>query len=248
MIDKYVNNLGFSMRIYEIINTTYSTKEIPKFDLDAAEKEKAKHLNNLDPDKTIGSFAKVDLSDPYTAKKSNFIPTRELEDDAYYVYAKTIADNNLAQSNPYFPRVYKINKEIEKGGKKLKRPSFEMEKLQNNTKFDNNVLRQLGKKMFIDFKEHNYGPQEYDTILLMTDLMKNALETEDFSNIKDPLLKQALNTISQIISTNDDFFEDLSSENWMIRSTAVGPQVVLSDPIGNFESTQYDNSEDFDEN
>lgn len=227
------------MKLYEIINTEYNTKDIDgEFDLDQMS------INKKDAMKTVppygerggnGYYASVDVdaNTPMDAKKTYHEPTARVEGDAYYMYIKTITNSGLAQSNPYFPRVYKVEVERDSAGRK--KPSFEMETLMNAREFDSEALYNMGKKMFNKFDDMlPYGRDSHSAHInyAIVNAMKYVIMNDSYSDVKDKKLIQALRVISDIVDESiDSFHLDLHAGNIMLRGTKNGPQVVLTDPI-----------------
>lgn len=238
------------MKIKEIIDTEYSTNKMDQdFDRDELQKKKdhkqGRYDKGLDT-KGYGTFAKVEIDpdEPFTAKKRNHLPIYKVEHDGYYAYIKAITDHKLMQSNPYFPRVYKVEIDTDSFGDNI--PSYEMETLRPEDDFDDSTIFSLGDKMFIDFDDlaqrYNYyagkyegtGPKSRTGLRFgIGALLEEAADRNDYSKIKDTKLKQALELIHNVARSNKSFFCDIHRSNWMIRPTLHGPQLVLTDPIAN---------------
>lgn len=130
------------MRLFELIQTHFN--KIDKEFTDADNKS----MNDFDSsDMSVGTTAKVNQVDnDHVVKKSYHKPSNNLSNDAYYSYIKQIADNDLASSNPFFPRVYNVDIETDKSGKQ--KPIFDIEKLVPGEQIDNEVLYGLADTLF----------------------------------------------------------------------------------------------------
>jgi hypothetical protein len=220
------------MRLDEIVDTNFKTTELPSaFDKDEMRREKDKNRS----DKSSGAYAKVDVGDdePFTAKKKYHEPMKDVVQDAYYVYIKTIADQHLAEKNPYFPRVYDV--EIEKDSSGEVRPIFRMETLTSASEFDDKTLYALGDKIFNHFERMlpTESPSSYQLRYSIAHAMTRIMANESYDRIKDSKLESALKFIKNLVDKNENFRLDLHFENFMIRPTSHGPQLVLTDPVAN---------------
>ena len=231
------------MRLTEIVDTKYKSKERPsRFDIDAMRKEKERMLDKPDQrdDGGWGAYAAVDTdpNDPFIAKKKYHVPMQDLNKDAYYVYIKTIADNGLAKSNPYFPRVYNV--EIEKDSSGNAQPKFNMEKLALSSSLDREALLGMGDRMFNRFEyifPSNTPPTDRELRYTISHGMSQIIKHSAFDRAKDPQLEEALRLIKKILlDSKGAFVVDIHAANYMIRSTPHGPQLVLTDPIADMQT------------
>ena len=223
------------MRLNELIDTEFKTTELPtKFNTQKLLKQKEKGEKDPEVKKRSGAYAKVDVDpdEPFTAKKKYHVPMKDVEDDGYYVYIKTIADRGLAKSNPYFPRVYNVDIEKDKTGKV--RPEFKMETLISSSELDAAALYGMGDRMFENFEYMLpvKDPDEKQLRHAIAHGIIQILKYGSFERVKDPKLMQALSMIRNIVLDGDTKYGiDMHPDNYMIRPTPHGPQLVLTDPI-----------------
>lgn len=206
------------MRLCEIVNTEYSDTEYKK--------TKHREIGK-------GRYAAVTQPDDFSVNKTARKKVLDVFTDPYYVYIKTIADNKLADSNPYFPRVNGV--ESGKIGDSS-RPTYNMEKLQPISSLPRDILYNLGKQItnlgkhydqnFTFQEEHNGSGAR-----AIISTMNRALHTRNLSEIKDPRLKSAISELIKIREKYPKFKPDLHPDNVMVRLTSVGPQLVLTDPL-----------------
>jgi hypothetical protein len=206
------------MKIFEIINTTFKTDyNDPDSEDSALDKG---HFAYVTPDDDAHLINKINKNPTYHTNHAS---------DPYYAYIKTVADNNLASSNPYFPRIYEIN-----AGPGIK-TQYKMEKLQPYTDFTNDEFLNIGKKIINNFSE-NYQKRckfaGYDIYVFtaIKQIIEKSLNHNDFRDIKDPYLKQALHLIKNIKIKLDAVY-DIKPDNIMIRMSKYGPQLVITDPL-----------------
>lgn len=177
-----------------------------------------------------GRYSKVTARDPYSVDKTYLRKWRRQRPDPYPAYVDAVLRQKLADSNPYFPRIY----QVQSGDK----PVYNMERLQPLTSLDDETLFALGERLIDDewvnwenwrsFKKSD--PKSWSGAHVITAPMNWVLHGQSPSHIRDPLLKQALLKIQQIAQqTNSN--PDIHPENVMIRPTSVGPQIVLTDPL-----------------
>lgn len=208
------------MKIFEIINTKYTPKSNNN-----PEKDR--------PIKSAGYYANVlPDEDEHMVNKTYKRPRMGIENEPYYMYIKTIADNNLASSNPFFPRVYEYSSNTDEYN--YSRPVFKMEKLKHYNEFPEEIFYEIGKNLIKDFENTcEFFIKKNAYFRGICDVMNNAIILNDFSDIKDNNLKSALKIIYEIKQQTIGAGADLQKpENTMIRSTRYGPQLVITDPLG----------------
>lgn len=180
-----------------------------------------------------GRFSKgsQDPKDPHAFNKRALKPLA-LEKDAYYNYIQ--AAKPLMQSNPYFPRVYKITVNKDRLGQT--KPIYSMEKLHPdiiNPEGDIQrwaheqqvqAIQAVADRMFTNPPDFN-GSKGNLGIYLM-----QIAKSGDYSDIKDSKLKQALEVVANV-QAKGNFRWDLHSANLAFRLTRFGPQLVLMDPL-----------------
>lgn len=213
------------MRLIEIIDTKSNTIQLNKpFDMKKIDADYLKHMDSP----TAGTYARGEeiKDDPHLYKKQSHYPSN-LELDAYYSYVQHIKP--LIGGNPFFPRVYVVNLKKDLNGKVI--PSYNIEKLSTPDNFSTEALIAMCKTLF-----HNV-PDLYDVDDIQefyADQIGDALQSENYSNIKNTKLKQALELIVKIKNSTDGFSYDTSLNNFMFRGTPYGPQLVLTDPLYDF--------------
>jgi hypothetical protein len=211
------------MRIDEIISTQYKDTE---FKRPSKKNAKPGELGK-------GRYSAVSSHDDFSVDKTYKKKKENIENDPYYIYIKTIADNNLAQKNPYFPRVYSV--ESGKIDDKTSRPKFNIERLTPINHLSDEVLYALGKRVLAN-KEHydhnfQFNLKSDDPAKTFSSAMNRALHQGEYSEIKDPELIEALKIIVQIRKQYPQCKPDIHSGNIMVRPTPHGPQIVITDPL-----------------
>lgn len=171
------------MRLTEIISTDYQDT----------------NFNKANDGTKIGKgrYSNVTQKDDFSVDKQYKTRKKDVENDPYYAYVKAISDNNLADGNPYLPRINRV--ESGKNSDGTTRPSFNMEKLSPITSISNEVLYDMGKRI-VKLPEYDqnfkfYTDREGSGAKALVSTMNRAVHTKDFSEIKDPLLINALQVI-----------------------------------------------------
>lgn len=239
------------MKLNELIKpqTTVNKMTVP-FDTNRLTKQRDAAISSLSSaDSTdlppVGAFArgKVNPTDPHEFKKTSHMPI-DLQKDAYYQYVQAIAP--YIQSNPYLPRIYAVNVKQDVTGQT--KPSYNIETLQEYDAYDEAVLMGLGERLFPGFEEVMTAKNpNADSYAIWSGIIARLSYLVDNGNIGSPWqdfglpaesyvtgdkkLLQAIEIIKKIVSTNSNFFLDLSVRNAMLRGTPAGPQLVLSDPV-----------------
>lgn len=211
------------MRIFEIMKPTIVVKQQDKpFNMDKLNKAAEKHLSK--DDASVFSKGKQDPKDPFMFNKTSLLPSN-LKDDAYYNYIK--AAKSYMNRNPYFPRVYDITLTKDSEGRII--PKYSIEKLidaehwsddEGNLPY-NETNKAMLEKLFVN-------PPKVGNV---EDYLNKALKQNDFSNIKDELLINALALIKKVKESNPKFNYDLHGNNTRYRLGPMGPQLVLMDPL-----------------
>jgi len=212
------------MRLHEIVDTAYKvTKTNGQHDL-------PKMIDNLMANantEQAGVYAQgSQTSDPFVYQKKNFLPS-ELKNDGYFNYIRAI--NPHIKSNPFFPRVYMVELDVDADG--LKVPRYEMEKLLKPSHVGQEAVMGLAQNLIHGFSlrdnslENMWG---YLVKLLARYVCGDTSIAEYFTSTK---LKQALDLIKQTLASNKNFKCDIHTNNCMVRMTKFGPQLVITDPI-----------------
>jgi len=163
-------------------------------------------------------------ADPHTVKKTQSYASS----DPFLEYVELIIKHKLWE-NPHFPRIYGTKYFNFKGG--LRRGQWKIERLHK--------IHTLNLEESKGLVERYFGVEtesKYTLIRLLGDLENK----KTIENIKDETFKQAAIKIHSLIddlprvsfdSTVPRAGLDLHGDNFMIRRTSVGPQVVFMDPF-----------------
>lgn len=173
-----------------------------------------------------GRYSKVTAADPYSVDKTYKRKLHPSRVDPYPVYVKTIVDNNLADSNPYFPRFNRVT-----DGDK---PVYNMERLIPLSDISDETLIAVGEKSAHYSKGELEQSKKFyngDGARHLIQKLNRAVHTGNFRELKDPLLIEAIEVIRKLFLDNPGFKPDLHTANVMIRLTSTGPQLVLTDPL-----------------
>jgi hypothetical protein len=189
-------------------------------------KEKSVAARQQTADKNFektGAYGKVyDKGDSHTLTKTNFVANPS-KTDAYYTYIKYIVDNDLAQENPYFPRVYDI-KTIEDANGNA-RYKIDIERLQDLGKISKETISAMLWNLFdsdvIDDNIQKYGLAEALAICV-------ELTCEGHAKSKDKYLNEACAIVRKLRNTG--FIFDIHIGNIMVRLSPY-PQLVIVDPL-----------------
>lgn len=214
------------MLLFELIQVNQTKQNIDRHDHYAL---KQAYLADLRKNgmQNKGAFAKYDQlkDEPKMGEKNTHVPSAE-DADAYYTYAKTIADNDLASSNPYFPRVYGIDVVEDKEGNSTNK--VKLEHLKPLTSLRKDELMQMLPRMFDKsvIATYNIPPNlVYDGVgMLLRDCLYGKIEA------KDENLQEAIEVIKKIMKKYS-YNNDINKNNVMIRRTQHGYQLVITDPL-----------------
>ncbi len=201
--------------------------------------------NKVDP----GTVTKISYGydkDGYTLEK--------LYNDAYLKYIMSIVEDGRMDSNPYLPKVYKIDFYKTKTG--LIAFTLEIERLHPVDDLSVDELLFLGDKIFGNFSEYIHSmfgsapeydeDDEYNKELFkkykvrITDHFADVIEAlasrgttstrrKDLKII-DPRFRHAISIINQL-KRGGGVWMDIHAGNLMFRRTQHGPQLVITDPI-----------------
>lgn len=229
------------MKITEIVDTEFKDVERQRpydsYELQKQEKRMARRGKASAPSGWY-SGGYTNPRDPHEYVKTTHKPSH-LHDDAYYLYVAAIS--HLQQKkyyNPYFPIVYQVRVASDPRG--LDRPRYRLEKLQNPENYPVEAMVGMVEALFVDPSKIITSKTEVSEKNKMTIWRNIAAQLDDclhgnnaeaMSNIKDPVLKQALTVIHKLLQKRGTFEPDLHGNNIMVRGTPYGPQLVLMDPI-----------------
>lgn len=188
------------------------------------------NIKNSDTTQKIGSGVHADVfirpTRPGTVVKMANV--RDINNDGYYQYITQVS--KLAQSNPFFPRIYNIKfiKSSASNTNDKGTLAVEIEKLvplETLTKGQTAAVR----GMLFNLPDE----QQMDPVVQMTYILDQAIDGKQkyIDLIKNPLLLKAVQQISSILTNNENLYNDLHEDNIMCRLTPNGPQLVISDPL-----------------
>lgn len=231
------------MKLHEIVDTEFR---------DTASPDTRNTPSKFKDTKLVGagyySTAHQPRNNPYEIHKAsrrsfkydaNSLTPTDDDVDPYYDWVKAIAP--YAKSNPYLPRVYVANNNKDKTG--ALKPEYEMEKLFDYKTVPINVLYNLLYNESLDYdaeelyvndlkrliKSGNYSAEEIHE-LGARKIWFRTLRYMIANVRKDPQIQEALDIIDKLVAERG-YRKDLHSGNFMIRSTSIGPQIVITDPI-----------------
>lgn len=220
------------MKIHTLLELIQTTNTHKKSDSNVFndEKDNNKRINGIgrkDAKYQSGYYGRVyDKNEPHTITKANYVSAYAKE-DPYFQYIKTIVDNKLSESNPFFPRVYNI-RTVEDARGKVKY-QIEIEKLKPVHGIDVDIMEHLLVTLFeyddieTAFNISKYG-DAYETLATAVELT-----CQSSIKSKEPLLNDACKVIRDIKKTGR-FLYDLHSANIMVRLSPT-PQLVIIDPL-----------------
>lgn len=168
------------------------------------------------------SSVKADKTDPHLIVKYN----RHFVNDPYHGYIKEVIDNDLASSNIHFPRVYNVKRVKDKDGKVLHK--YNMERLVPMQSLDEDVQQTIIEE---NFNDNDGTMTAQECAEYMDYVVRYGTKSNKANRIKSESLLEALHAL-YIMRTNYGWDVDLHSHNFMIRTTPVGHQIVLTDPFG----------------
>lgn len=196
--------------------------------------------------------------DPGVIKLLRNFPDKDVKEQniSYVKYTWEIL--NLANGNPFFPRISKM--------KKIKADAADFAALRSVIQFhgrrempayDFDVyafkmerlipVSHLGEKEMESLISNAFDAEKIDAEYgtewrtnkrvaielldqMMNDMMWNSYGIPEFANNPD-LLKEVVEVIRRVIGNGDESSYDMHSENFMARRTQVGYQLVITDPV-----------------
>lgn len=228
------------MKLFEIMRPVIRTHQM-KADFDLAKLNQRAEDMSSDTD-NVGMYASVKRNNklPHEVTKVTHMPSA-LEKDGYYQYVMAIQSH--MKDNPFLPRIHIID--IKRSAKGLTKPSYRMEKLWPYKVLDVDSLQAIGSKCFSNFGDLNKLLNGL-SILSSEDAKKDAVwkkicqlvyqlvTHQELDNVGDinPQLLQAADIINMVIAKDSSFHNDMHYNNFMVRLTSTGPQLVITDPIG----------------
>ena len=163
--------------------------------------------------------------------KRNHLPST-LKNDAYNAYIKAIIP--LMGGNPYVPEIYKILYVKDTNGRKI--PKYKMRAYEKYTRCSSGEILALLRRAFPVIAEEFDDEIEAGVQLKKTTIWFrlvaeiNAAAKQDIDT-SDEQLNEVLEIIRNVVGSNRKFHYDMHTDNFMIRRTSFGPQLVISDPV-----------------
>lgn len=208
------------MLLEDLINTRQKERKVETIPVDVAFNKRSK-LNNK------GVFGGVkDIADPHLIQKANFRVTQEAE-DGYYLYIKYVVDNDLADSNPYFPRVYSI-KALKDSTDNIKY-KIDLERLVATTTLDKDEIIYVFKKIFVDRLRYGMLEDAEITQSSLESWIAASVRSPDKFEFADDLYRQAIEIIFDQGEAHGKSM-DIHYGNFMFRRLSSGLQLVFTDP------------------
>lgn len=171
--------------------------------------------------------------DPHTVKRKTHSPLRpttnrhgEFEHrrfDGFNVWAKFIIDNKLADKNPYFPRIYEVEKISDKGDNQFY--NYETEKLYSVLSLNRKELAAISEQL-TGYDNLRY-PHNIDTFL--------GYVINGTAYTPDDDLVECKKYIKQFIKETGMEINDLGGDNILVRRTSLGVHLVINDPIYGYD-------------
>jgi hypothetical protein len=206
--------------------------------------------------RNVGVFAKVTpvANNPHLIRKEEKFYT-DPNQNAYFQYVWTLKKHMA--SNPYLPRIYVAKEDSDPENPKLKKFTYVMEKLihpydaasksEGRPQFSQEALLGLGDRVIRDFdtKINKYFGNFKKTVDQVDPLdiwryivgfIGNAIDHDDYSGLTDENLIEACHIVLgaqyHIRKGGGQGVNDIHSDNIMVRLTSMGPQLVITDPLG----------------
>jgi len=207
-------------------------------------------------EKDEGNFARVMpvKNNPHLIRKEEKRYT-DPNKNAYFQYVWTLKKHMA--SNPFVPRIYVAKEESDPKNPALKKFTYIMEKLihpyeaasktEGNSQFSHEALMGLGDRLIKNFDERlaqrlkrsQRTPQQIEPLELwqfIIGFIERAIENDAYGELADEQLIEACQIVlgAQYYTRKSGGVggNDLHSDNIMVRLTSVGPQIVITDPIG----------------
>ncbi len=181
------------------------------------------------------------IKDPHLVMKKSF-GSPLLQGDAYFQYIQYVVDNKLAESNPYFPRVYDIVLVDSKEDSTHAHYIIKMERLLPWQDITAKEMVTVIEKV-VNLKEYGawYTPEFLETAqvdelyAVIVDTVIKATRG-DFSFIADEKLTEAIKVIDMIRMSGEQRAPgrhtwDIGKNNMMFRRIPTGLQLVITDPL-----------------
>lgn len=219
------------MQLNELFEPSVRHREVKNHDIDSIKNDSMKSNKG---EIGYGMYGKAvpNKKSPFTVKKNNFFPLKNIDNnDGYMYYIRSIVSNKMAQSNPFFPRVYDIIYLIDKDGKQRYRA--EIEKLEHSHAFSVEELTQMLKTLYPKRLIGTYN-DVYQLTHRLCYLIRQHINKRNAYAPKNEKFKECLDFIIELQNKNNEFVGyDFHDNNIMYRRTGFGPQLVITDPFFN---------------
>jgi hypothetical protein len=173
------------------------------------------------------SIVRKDPKDPHMVSKRQKIDTsgeNYHQKDLYPEFVKALV-NSDQKMNPYFPRIYGVNKYTDKQGVTLHK--FNMEQLNSMHTISKEELQHVLDLIIDEGIQRAWG---IDTDMMLAYFLSEAIKKSSVRKlVKDRNLYNALVFLSKFLKKN--WHLDLHADNMMFRRTPYGPQLVITDPF-----------------
>lgn len=196
---------------------------------------------SLSPDneERTGAFSYVSdkKNDPFIVRKTahhdelHDSEKKNIENiDGYWKYIEGIVKNPELKDNPYFPRIYNIKYITGRNGNKIFRA--DIEKLEPFTNIDFDLALNYFKSIIElgVYSNKEMYKREQDLFTRACDIMRRCINTDNYFQIKDDNLKEALEYIAKLVNEGSEL--DIHRNNIMFRRGQYGIQMVITDPLG----------------
>lgn len=171
-----------------------------------------------------GSFSRVTAdSDPHLVNKQSIRPSNDDNQDGFAAFIRYLKQTGNSD-NIHFPKVYAAKSMTDKAA--TTRHNFQMERLLEPKRLSSEELNRLCDANFTDrLMERTY--EEMAFAMERAVVADSALE----KYIASESLAEALRIVRQCAAETKHAI-DLNEENWMVRRTSTGLQIVITDPLG----------------
>lgn len=180
-------------------------------------------------------------SDPHLVKKTTKVPNKDLENyDPYWLYIDALLESNIADRNPFFPRIYSSSKLTGNDYHSVRRVRIEkLEKLTNFTAKNVQSFEMI-QNIFSNisgYKLDYVGLTKYKIIYDLCEFIYDGIKNPSSYNGDNSKFKEAINFIHNLTSTSTK--PDIHEDNLMLRRTSYGVQLVIIDPLFNKDYTSF---------
>lgn len=187
-------------------------------------------------------------NDIETAVKISKLNQGNWDADGYYKFIEKVIDLKQETHNPYLPQIYNV-KRIQPTTKSDPYLIVEVEKLYPSASMSTEEAKLVFSKMIgrkitqqdidliqketgVDWKTKEPKPIKWQWAI--RNVMQAYIDDDDWGiwdnfKIKDPQFVEALQIVRDLV--NDGYTLDLHDENYMVRKTPYGNQIVLTDPL-----------------